>query len=150
MKIRLDVSDALAEELRDRLEEAGFEIDDDAELILSRKSFSAAFLRGRDEDGQSVHVAVEEIVYVESMGHDVWVHTDAGERWRCGDRLWQIEKSLSPAEFLRVSNSAIVRRDKIRRIRSALSQKFLLTLSDGTAVDVTRSYYYAFKEAMGI
>lgn len=150
MKIRLDVSEALAEELRERLEAGGFELAEDAELILTRKSGFATFLRTRDEDGQAIHVAVEEIVYVESMGHDVWVHTDAGERWRCGDRLWQIEKSLNPEQFMRVSHSVIVNRKKIRRIRAALSQKFLLTLSDGTAVDVTRTYYYGFKEAMGI
>lgn len=28
--------------------------------------------------------------------------------------------------------------------------KFILTMEDGKKVDVTRSYYYSFKEAFGI
>ena len=53
-------------------------------------------------------------------------------------------------KFLRVSNSVIVARAAIVRISPALSMKFTLTLSDKRRVDVTRSYYYTFKEYMGI
>jgi DNA-binding LytR/AlgR family response regulator len=38
----------------------------------------------------------------------------------------------------------------IKSIRPALTQKFLLTLSDGSKVDVTRTYYYIFKEFLGL
>ena len=41
-------------------------------------------------------------------------------------------------------------RAAIVRISPALSMKFTLTLSDKRRVDVTRSYYYTFKEYMGI
>ena len=57
---------------------------------------------------------------------------------------------LDPEKLLRVSNSVIVAREKIRKISPSLSMKFVLTMSDGRGAVVTRSYYYIFREAMGI
>ena len=44
----------------------------------------------------------------------------------------------------------IIARRHVKKIRPALSMKFILTLSDGTVVDVTRSYYSAFREFFNI
>ena len=83
------------------------------------------------------------------MGHDVFIHTNS-EVYKSSDRLWQLEKSLSSDVFLRISNSVIINTKEVKGIKSALSQKFLVTLSDGSRVDVTRSYYYIFKSKFGI
>ena len=61
--------------------------------------------------------------------------------------MWQLEKSLDPAQFIRVSNSAIIARSAVRHIRAALSSRFTLTMADGSRVDVTRSYSGIFRDA---
>ncbi len=150
MKIRLNISDEHFEEVKEKLLQAGFEVADDGEFILSEAQGKAAgFLVAKDEDGQKVHVASDDIIYIESFGHDVEVHTTDG-RFFAIDRLYQIAAMLDPKEFVRVSNSVIISRKHVKKIRPALSMKFVLTMDDGTQVDVTRSYYYAFKEFFGI
>ena len=57
---------------------------------------------------------------------------------------------LDPKQFIRVSNSVIINRNMIREIRPTFSQKFILTMKDGSRADVTRSYYNSFKRAIGI
>ncbi len=57
---------------------------------------------------------------------------------------------LDPDRFLRVSQSTVVNRPAVREITPTLFMHFILTLSDGRRVDVTRTYYYLFKESFGI
>ena len=57
---------------------------------------------------------------------------------------------LDPDQFLRISNSVVIARNKVKSISPTLSMKFILTMQNGKKVDVTRSYYYIFKEYFGI
>lgn len=148
MKIKLNVCEDKYKEIAALLMEAGFELDDDAEYILTQRNHYLEFVNGKKEN-VNCHIPVAEIVYFESVGHDILVHT-ADTKYRCNDRLWQLEKSLNPSEFLRISNSVIIAKKQIKRVKAALSQKFIVTLSDGSMVDVTRSYYYIFKNTFGI
>ena len=66
------------------------------------------------------------------------------------DRLYKICSLLDPEQFIRISNSVVIAKDKVQRIAPSLFMKFILTMSDGTNVDVTRSYYYIFKEHFNI
>ena len=66
------------------------------------------------------------------------------------DRLYKIFNQLDPEKFLRISNSVVISRRSVVKITPTLSMKFILTMSDGKNVDVTRSYYYIFKENFGI
>ncbi|MBQ9907854.1 MAG: LytTR family transcriptional regulator [Oscillospiraceae bacterium] len=75
---------------------------------------------------------------------------DDGAECRLSDPLRRLDEMLDPQEFIRVSNSAIISINHIKSIRPSLSQKFVLTMSDGARVDVTRSYYYIFKDTLGI
>lgn len=148
MKISLSVSEAKYNEIEQKLLSLGFTIDDDAPFVLTEKNLYAEYICAKDED-VACHIPVSDIVYIESMGHDIFIHTGDKE-YRCTDRLWQLEKTLDPASFLRISNSVIIAKKQVRGIRSALSQRFTVTLSQGSKVDVTRSYYYIFKNEFGI
>ncbi|MBQ6159820.1 MAG: LytTR family transcriptional regulator [Oscillospiraceae bacterium] len=149
MKLRLAVSEERYEALAQALTRAGFELDDDAELVLLENDRFPQYLPVRDRDGGRLHLAVEEIVYIESLGHTVTVHTADGA-YQTADRLYQLCLLLDPKQFLRISNSVIIQRSKVKKILPSLSMKFVLVLADGARVDVTRTYYNSFKEFFGI
>lgn len=148
MKVKLIASDASYDTLVQELHAHGIEIDNDAALILQEANVHPEHLMCRKES-EFFRIAVCDIIYIESLAHDILVHTSQAI-YKASERLWQLEQQLSPHDFLRISNSVIVSRVHIKSIKPALSQKFLLTLSDGTKVDVTRTYYHAFRDAMGI
>ena len=144
LKIQLDPGDPLWEELRN----AGIEQDAGSEYILSRRGSAVRFLSARREE-QSFFVPVQDVLYIDSLGHDVMIHARDGV-YTTRDRLKQLEKDLDPDIFLRVSNSAIVNMRAIRRIEASILQKFILHMANGDKVDVTRSYYYIFRERFNI
>lgn len=148
MKVKLIASDASYDALAQELRSHGIEIDNDAPLILQEADARPEHLICR-QGAELFRIAVSDMIYIESLAHDILVHTSQGI-YKAGERLWQLEQQLSPQAFLRISNSVIVARAHIKSIKPALSQKFLLTLSDGTKVDVTRTYYHAFRDTMGI
>ena len=148
MKIRLMVSEEHYEEIADWLTSHGAEIDDTADLILSEKNVCASHLIGRN--GEEIYrLRTADIIRIESFAHDIIAYTDA-VKCRLSDPLRRLEEILDPQEFIRVSNSAIISISHIKSIRPSLSQKFVLTMSDGARVDVTRTYYYIFKDTLGI
>ncbi len=98
---------------------------------------------------ERVILPVEDIAYIETFGHSVEVHTK-DKTYQALDRLYKIVNLLDPDKFLRISNSVVIARDKVKKVPHMLSMKFILTMTDGRNVDVTRSCYYIFKEYFGI
>ena len=92
---------------------------------------------------------VDEIVFIESFGRNIDVHTDK-EKYRAAERMYVLEEALAGKGFIRVSNSCIVARSKIRKIKPSISMKYVLEMTDKSLVDVTRGYYYSFRERLGI
>lgn len=149
MKIKLSVSEEKYAKIRDELLEAGIEIEEDADYELIERNQHPAHLSVQNEDGERMHIKTEDIIFIESFGHLIEVHT-AEAVYKTTDRLYQLISTLDPEKFLRVSNSVIIAKKQIRHIKPSFSMKFVLLMSDGSQVDVTRSYYGSFKEAMGI
>ena len=149
MKIRLAVSSERYEEISKLLEEKGIEVDESADLVLTETDSYAGFLSVRAQDGAKRHISTEDVIAIESFGHSVEVRCRDGI-YQTTDRLYQLQSFLDPKQFIRISNSVIVSRAQIKDIRPTLSQKFILTMKDGSRVDVTRSYYSEFKRAIGI
>ncbi len=148
MKIRLMVSEERYSAVYSELTAKGFEIDESADLILSENNVYVKHLIGRQGD-ELFRLDVKDIVRIESFAHDVIAYS-GGAEYRLSERLRRLEEILDPDDFIRVNNSAIVAAAHTKSIRPALSQKFLLMMSDGSKVDVTRTYYYIFKEYLGI
>ncbi len=150
MKLRLEVSGENYEALAEELTARGIELDEDAPYVLTERGRFAGSLLLRDsETNERVMLPVAGIISVEAFGHSVEVRSAHGV-FLSNEPLYRLQARLDPEKFLRVSNSVIVARAAIVRISPALSMKFTLTLSDKRRVDVTRSYYYTFKEYMGI
>ncbi|MBQ8966876.1 LytTR family DNA-binding domain-containing protein [Ruminococcus sp.] len=148
MKIRLMVSEEKYAEIYKQLTAKGFEIDDGADLILSEKNVYVKYLIGRRGE-EMFRLDVKNVTHIESFAHDIIAYS-GGEEYKLSERLRRLEEILDPKDFIRVSNSAIVAVSHIKSIRPAFTQKFLLTMTDGSKVDVTRTYYYIFKEFLGI
>ena len=144
LKVILDKNDPIMEELR----KLNIEIDENSEYVLSRREMNLNYLSAKDGD-QTFYISIGDIVYIDSMGHDVMIHTMDGT-YVTRERLKALEMMLDPDEFLRVSNSAIVSIKDIRRIEASILQKFILHMANGDKVDVTRSYYYIFKDRFNI
>ena len=142
-KLMLDPKDPVREEL----EKLGIENDDDAEYIISKRGGVRYICASKD--GQSFYIPADEIIFIESFGHDVIIHSEDGD-YATRERLKQFEAMLSSRDFLRVSKSAIISVPHIRKIEASFFQKFILHMQGGFSVDVTRSYYYIFKERMSI
>ena len=117
-------------------------------LILTEENYNAGEIYCKD-DTDRVVVSLSEIVFIESMEKKVYVHTKENV-YTTSNRLYEMEKKLPQEQFIRISNSVIIGRHSIKRIIPALSQKYYLTLKSGDKVDVTRTYYYKFKEFYGI
>ena len=149
MKVRLSVSKEKYDEVKQTLESCGIEIGDDADFVLTDFSGYPAFLPVRDARREKLSLAVEDVVFIEAFGKEIEVHTDS-ETFFAQDRMYQLELLLNPKEFIRVSKSVIISRRHVKKIRPSLSMKFVLTMTDGTLVDVTRSYYNDFRRFFNI
>lgn len=144
IKLMLDPNDPLRAELSNM----GITDDPESEYLLIRRGTGVNYIAGKRDD-QQFFLDVNDICFIESMGHDIIIHAADGN-YNSGDRLKALEQVLPADKFLRVSNSAIVNLKKIKRIESTLLQKFILHMTNGSKVDVTRSYYYIFRERIGI
>lgn len=150
MKVKLVVSNERYDEIKKMLAERGIEIDDTADLVLSESNRYPDNLIVKDVvKNERVVLLIEDIVYIETYGHTVEVHTQ-NETYQAMDRLYKIVNQLDPDKFLRISNSVVISKSKVKQISTTLSMKFVLTMVNGKKVDVTRSYYYIFKDSFGI
>ena len=149
MKLRISVSEARYDAVKHQLEAHGLEISDDAEYMITETSRSSSLLPVRSDDKESLMISPADVIYIEAFGKEIEVHTRQGTYY-AKDRMYQLESLLDPREFLRVSKSVIISRKHVRKIRPSLSMKFILTMSDGTLVDVTRTYYSDFRRFFAI
>lgn len=150
LKVKLSVSQEHYEEIKAALLEHGIETDENADLVLSESSRYIDHLIVKDlKTAERVCLSVNEIISIEAFGHSVEVYIQ-DRSYQSKERLYKIENLLDPNKFLRVSNSVIIARDKIKKISPTLSMKFILTMNDGRDIVVTRSYYYIFRESFDI
>ena len=78
MKIRLKISKAHYESVRQELETAGIGIEDTAPYVLTEADSPGVFLDVRTAEGERMKLAANEIVFIESYGHNVDVHAKSG------------------------------------------------------------------------
>ena len=150
MKIKLAVSKQRYNEVEATLTQCGLEIDDNADFTLSENNRYLDRLLVRDTFSEDrVFLSVDDIILIEAFGHTIEVQTQ-DKSYQISDRLYKVLDMLDPDKFLRISNSVIIARSKVRSISPTLSMKFILTMQNGKKVDVTRSYYYIFKDYFGI
>ena len=149
VKIRVMVSDENRESVIKTLSDAGIETDDGSPFILIEENRLPSHLSVKNKDGERVMAATDDIIYFESYQHTVSVVTTDG-RYYTGDRIYRLAGILDPTKFIRISNSVIIRRDKVKTIIPSFSMKYVLVMQNGDRLDVTRTYYNIFKDYFGI
>lgn len=150
MKIKLAVGQERYKEVKTELIEHDIEVDDNADLLLSENYKYTDMLLVKDTvSNERVILPIDDIIFIETFGHTVEVHTQ-DTTYQALVRLYKVLDLLDPGKFLRISNSVVIARNKVKVISPTLSMKFILTMSNGRKVDVTRSYYHIFKEYFGI
>lgn len=148
MKVKLMVSEEHYQQIASELQKSGIEIDENAELILTEHNTYASYLIGR-YNNELYRLKTSEISHIESFSHDVIAYTDQGQ-YKIAERLKTLCCILDPSDFIRISNSVIISANHVQSIKPDFTQKFIVTMSNGAKVDVTRSYYYIFKSFFGI
>lgn len=149
MKIKLQVKKENELKYKKILEESGFKITDDANLVLLEELETIDYIIAKNEEDENILVYLNEIVLIETHGKDILVHT-INNKYYLKETLNFYDKLLFPYGFKRISNFSIIHKRSIVKISPALSMKFVLTLKNKMKVDVTRTYYYAFKEFIGL
>ena len=149
MKFRISVSEDNFESVKEFLSGRGIEISDDAEYVITEAPGHTDFIPVRNEKKERVRLKTDEIIYIEAFGKDIEIHTDEGT-FSSQDRMYQLESQLDPKEFIRVSKSVIISRKHVKKIRPTFSMKYILTMTNGELVDVTRSYYTNFRNFFNI
>lgn len=129
------------------LEESGFIVSEDANLIFKEKDYqSDSFLGKKEEKFEVIHYS--KILYVESFGHDVYLKT-LSEDFLVKERLYEVESILSEHKFIRINKSMIVNKYGIKEIIPSLNSRLTLIMKNEDVLYVTRSYLQIFKEFIG-
>ena len=76
MKVRLSVSEKRYEEIKSELTGHGIDIDDGADLELIERAGGDEYLNVKNEVGDRLRIPVAEIIFIESFGRNMDVHTE--------------------------------------------------------------------------
>ncbi len=95
-------------------------------------------------------ILIGEILYIESYGSEIVVHTHHRGDVFVKQPLYQLEALLQPFHLIRIGKSYLVNLSKVIFIRSKLNAKLELELVGGIKLEVMRSFVKSFKEALGI
>jgi len=147
LRIRLECSPKNEQELKKILEEVGFTIHNEANLILTEKSIKSKFIFGTiDNEIKLIHPG--DVIYIESLNNEIVIHT-LENQYIGRHKLYEYEGVYESDGFLRVHKSFVININKINSIKSTFNSKFLLEMCNKDKVEVSRSYYHKFKEEIG-
>ncbi|ERJ11973.1 LytTR family DNA-binding domain-containing protein [Haloplasma contractile] len=126
----------------------GFTISEDAALIFKEENYQQDSIAGMYNNRYEL-IHYPDIVYIESFGHDIMLHTRDKE-YSIKEKLYEIEGLFENKGFVRINRSCVVNKKQIKEIIPTFNTKFILTMRNNQKVEVTRSYYTKFKEYIGL
>lgn len=100
-------------------------------------------------DGETVSVALEDILYIESVDKRTYLYTES--RVLLTDkRLYEFEDFLDSRDFFRCSKSTIIQLGKVVRLKPEITRNILATMVNGETIVVSRRYATELKKLLGI
>lgn len=109
------------------------------------RSVEQTILCKKDEEECSVPVG--DIFYIESVDKKTFVYCEK-EVYMCSLRLYEIEKIVEKAGFVRVSKSTILNIEWLKGVKTLVNSRLEAILSNGERVCVTRKYLKDIREAL--
>lgn len=109
------------------------------------RSLEQTVLCKKDEEECSVPVG--DIFYIESVDKKTFVYCEK-EVYMCSLRLYEIEKMVEQAGFVRVSKSTILNIEQLKGVKTLVNSRLEAILSNGERVCVTRKYLKDIREAL--
>lgn len=139
MRIQIS-SDLDKDDILDKIKDAQIVDDGDYLLIPKNRKVSAY-----DSEG-IVFLELHAILYIASDKSNIYIYT---ENYKYISILKLYEYLDQSNNFIRISKSVIINKNKIRDIKPSMNMKFKVLIHE-TWLEVNRSYYYGFKDEMGI
>jgi two-component system, LytTR family, response regulator len=99
------------------------------------------------DDGSVVVVLVADIDWIESADNYVKVHA-RGARYKVRQTIKTLESQLDPTQFARAHRSAIVNLDRVRSLDPMAAGEYVLTLSTGDKLTLSRGYRDSFRKQL--
>lgn len=146
MKIKIEIDDSLEEdEIVIRCKQLNNDI---ARLqsIVSKAAFSCRKF-SVDQGGKQYYLAIDEILFFETEGKKVYVHT-VDEIYQTKYKLYELEDIL-PTSFMRISKSTILNTNQIYSISWNLTSSSAVEFQNTyKKVYVSRFYYKLLKSKL--
>ena len=116
-----------------------------AETLNAERPASSKILARKGHDYYLLDLT--EIYAFQADGELVWVLTES-ERYLAAQTLKAFEDKLGGSSFRRVHRNALVNVEKIRKLTSMSSQRWLLTLANGVQLTVSKRQAPAIRELL--
>ena len=150
MKIKIIADKSNKELIKKRMKEQNIiESNDDYELLIIDPSYQKKEIIGRINQDEFIMIKPEDIIYVESYGHEILCHTII-HKANINEKLYEIEELFESYGFIRIHKSYVINRHQIATIKPTFNTKFILTMKNKTKLEVSRNYYYLFKSKIGM
>lgn len=148
VKVRIESNKENYNKIKELLENSGFEISNDASLVIKDEDYSQDSFLG-EKDGEYEIIPYSQVLYIESYGRDVYLNTTQ-TFYKLKTRLYEIEEKLHTHKFIRISKSVIIARSGIKRIKPTFNGRFDLLMKNSQVVSVSKNYQKAFKSFIGL
>ncbi|KJY99771.1 LytR/AlgR family response regulator transcription factor [Pseudoalteromonas ruthenica] len=100
------------------------------------------------EQGEIIRVPTNTIQWVDAAGDYMCLHCGDGQTHILRKTMKELEQELDPRLFVRVHRSAIVNSKQINKLVTQVSGEYLLVLTNGQELKVSRSYRDKVKAAL--
>ncbi|ANH04375.1 MULTISPECIES: LytR/AlgR family response regulator transcription factor [Shinella] len=96
---------------------------------------------------ETIRIPAERVLRFQADGDYVQLHADQGS-FLYNESLSALERRLPREDFLRISRSAIVRRDQVARVKRGPLNVLHVVLRDETEIKVGRTYLRAVRDGL--
>jgi two-component system, LytTR family, response regulator len=101
-------------------------------------------------DGSNfVFVPVDQILWIEAANKYVVVHTTAGTHV-ARQTIQSLQDKLDPRQFVRIHRSTVVRKSAVRGLHPLFRGDYLVKLTNGEEVTLSRNFRASFFDEMGV
>ena len=122
---------------------------DEISIVAEKLSETSPQILTGIRDGKVEVIDSQNLVRAYACSGKVFLATDQGE-YVCRLRLYELEKRLDPARFVRISNSEIINLAKVQNFDLSFTGTICVEFIDGTTTYVSRRYVAKIRHLLGM